>query len=225
VSVLYLIRHGQAGSRDDYDRLGDLGREQATRLGDWLRASGIDFRTAITGGLRRQRETAEAVLGRQADIVDERRNEFNLDHLWEHLAPELRAADPQFSADYDLHHAENTDRRWTPCDVALVRAWTRGAAPGGIESWPAFHARVLSMRAEYEQRFGSGEAIAVFTSATPAAIWCGEALGIDATRTFHLAGVMWNSAFSTIRVRPGELALYSLNNAPHLTEPRLRTFR
>jgi phosphohistidine phosphatase SixA len=39
---LVLIRHGQANSaandEDGYDRLSDLGHQQARWLGDWLRA-------------------------------------------------------------------------------------------------------------------------------------------------------------------------------------------
>lgn len=225
MSILYLIRHGQAGTRADYDRLGDLGLEQSRRLGEWFRAAGIEFTATISGGLRRQRETAEAVLGRAPDTIDERWNEFDLDSLWTHLAPELRASDPQFAADYEQYHADNVDRHWTPCDIALVKAWLSGLASTAVETWPAFHGRVLSMRAEYEQRFGSGESIAVFTSATPSAIWCAEALSLDLLRTSFLAGVMFNSAFSTVRIRPGEIALYSFNNTPHLMEPRLRTFR
>ncbi len=66
MSVLYLIRHGQAGTRENYDSLSELGRRQARLLGEHLR--GIEFAAAYSGSLARQRATAaEALPG--ADII------------------------------------------------------------------------------------------------------------------------------------------------------------
>lgn len=37
MSVIYLVRHGQASfGSDDYDRLSTIGREQAQALGEYL---------------------------------------------------------------------------------------------------------------------------------------------------------------------------------------------
>ena len=41
LSAVYLIRHGQAGPRNDYDRLSDLGQRQAELLGAKLVAQRI----------------------------------------------------------------------------------------------------------------------------------------------------------------------------------------
>ena len=43
MSVLYLIRHGQAGTREHYDTLSELGRAQARLLGEHLAAQGVRF--------------------------------------------------------------------------------------------------------------------------------------------------------------------------------------
>ena len=67
--------------------------------------------------------------------------------------------------------------------------------------------------------------MAVFTSATPTAVWCGSALEVDERRIFRIAGVLYNTSFSTLRLRDEELTLFSLNNTPHLREAWLRTFR
>jgi broad specificity phosphatase PhoE len=59
---IILIRHGQAnsGAKDEesYDRLSDIGHQQATWLGDYLRYHGEEFDRVICGSLRRHRETA-----------------------------------------------------------------------------------------------------------------------------------------------------------------------
>ena len=56
--TVYFIRHGQAGSRQDYDRLSAVGREQSRRIGTWLARRSIRFAQAWSGNLARQRETA-----------------------------------------------------------------------------------------------------------------------------------------------------------------------
>jgi len=70
-----------------------------------------------------------------------------------------------------------------------------------------------------------GQAVAVFSSATPIAVWVGMALGLSGRHIMRLAGVTYNSALTTLHVRNGDLALYSFNGTPHLSQPDLRTFR
>ena len=54
MSVLYLVRHGQAGTREDYDSLSHLGRTQARLLGEYFKAQEISFAAAYSGSLARQ---------------------------------------------------------------------------------------------------------------------------------------------------------------------------
>jgi broad specificity phosphatase PhoE len=99
-----------------------------------------------------------------------------------------------------------------------------GRYPCRTESWAAFGQRVLSARASLAA-YPSGDAVAVFTSATPIAIWVASALGVSNGKIMGLAGVMYNSAVTTMRLRDGDPMLFSFNGVPHLTEPELRTFR
>jgi len=50
-------------------------------------------------------------------------------------------------------------------------------------------------------------------------------LEVDERRIFRIASVLYNTSFSTLRLRENELTLFSMNNTPHLPEPGLRTFR
>src|SRR5258708_3284405 len=228
---LYLIRHGQAGARDNYDLLSSLGQRQARLLGEYFRSAGVSFRAAYAGSMRRQRETAEIVLAEMTDApeirTDARWNEFSLEGLWKTLAPQLLAENEQFARDYHTLHAPhpNIDRVMTSCDVELIRAWIRNHHPcEGVEPWTEFRGRVEASRSDLAG-YGPGESVAVFTSATPTAVWCGSALEVDERRIFRIAGVLGNTSFSTLRLRDGELTLFSLNNTPHLREAALRTFR
>ncbi|MGH9838118.1 MAG: histidine phosphatase family protein [Blastocatellia bacterium] len=58
MSTIYLIRHGQAGTRENYDVLSTLGREQARLLGAHFAERKMGFDSIYAGGLNRQQETA-----------------------------------------------------------------------------------------------------------------------------------------------------------------------
>ncbi len=235
---LYLIRHGQAGTRGHYDELSALGRRQARLLGQYLAGRNIAFQAFVAGGLNRQRQTAQEVWTayREAgvpvpDIVSEPQwNEFDLTAVFGEFAPLLSEADPGFQQRYQelsrtledenspLHHA------WTDCDTQVMRAWMEARFPCRTESWAAFCRRILGCRASLEA-YPPGEAVAVFTSATPIAIWVAAALGISDGHLMRLAGVMYNSAVTTMRLRDDGPVLFTFNGVAHLHEPDLCTFR
>jgi broad specificity phosphatase PhoE len=238
VSSLYLIRHGQAGTRGQYDALSDLGRRQAYLLGQHLAAQKISFKALIAGGLNRQRQTAEQVWRayREAgaaipDIVSEPNwNEFDMTGVFSEFAPLLCQADPRFKQDYEELLRKLEDKHspihqaWTDCDTQAMRAWMEGRYPCRTESWVAFNQRVLSARRSLGG-FQPGDAVAIFTSATPISIWVAAALGVSNGKIMRLAGVMYNSAVTTLRLRDEDLMLFSFNGVPHLPDPPLRTFR
>jgi broad specificity phosphatase PhoE len=222
LSSLYFIRHGQAGTRGHYDALSDLGRRQAYLLGQHLAAQQVPFKAFIAGCLNRQRQTAEEVWRayREAgiavpDIVSE---------------PNWNEADPRFKQDYQelLRKLEDANspihQAWTDCDTQAMRAWMEGRYPCRTESWAAFGQRVLSARGALGA-YQPGDAVAIFTSATPIAIWVAAALGVSNGNIMRLAGVMYNSAVTSMRLRDGDLMLFSFNGLPHLNDPQLRTFR
>jgi broad specificity phosphatase PhoE len=189
------------------------------------------------GALTRQRQTGEAVrraYARAGKPAPEIRteplwNEFDLDQVYRDLAPVLSEADADFRAAYEELRRQARDaaspihRTWSPCDTAVVRAWTEGRHACRGESWAEFQARV-GRGMETLAGYGSGETVAVFTSATPIAISVGRAVEVANGRIMRLAGVMYNSAVSTVRLKDADLTLYTFNSTAHLP-PDLRTFR
>lgn len=238
MSSIYLIRHGQAGRRAQYDELSDTGHLQAYLAGQYLAGQNVRFRALLAGCLNRQQQTAvnfrrayeEAHLDPPEIVSDPRWNEFDMSAVFSEFAPLLAEADPQFKQSYDelfrkledrhspLHHA------WTDCDTQTMVAWMENRFPCRTESWAAFRERILSSRATLAA-YQPGDAVAVFTSACPIAIWVATSLGITDAHIMRLAGVIYNSAISTLRLRDGEATLFSFNGVPHLTETALRTFR
>jgi broad specificity phosphatase PhoE len=233
--LVTLIRHGQAGSRQVYDDLSEIGHEQSRALGEWFGERGVRFDAIVTGGLNRQRITAREMLAAMSaqgiaspvPVVDERWSEFDLDEVYAGIGPLLAGEDEQFRLEYEELRREMADpesaahRAWRNCDVMVVRAWIEGRFQFAGESFADFGARVREALIGLP---GEGH-VAVVTSATPIALSAGFALDLTPRRVMQLAGAQRNSAFAEMDLRPGDPRLISFNNLPHLSEARLRTFR
>ena len=236
MSALYLIRHGQAGTRDDYDRLSTLGHEQTRLLGSYFASQRIPFARLVSGALKRQQETAantiEELRAAGANCpqlsVDPAWNEFDLDDVYRQIAPQIAAVDPEFRQGYEelLRSIESPaaaiHRTHSELDIAVVLSWIANRFPYTGESFHAFAARIHRALEAVKPEPGP---IAVFTSATPTGLAVAAALGLPVERAMRLAGVVYNSSFSTLRLQPDAITLFSFNNIPHLTDARHRTFR
>lgn len=238
MSSLYLIRHGQAGTRGRYDSLSDLGHRQAAQLGDYLAARKVPFKAFFAGGLNRQRQTAEGVwrayraagLPTPEIVSAPSWNEFDMSAVFSEFAALLNEADPDFRREYERLLLKLKDenapehKAWTECDTQTMRAWMQNRFPCRTESWAAFRRRVLSGRQALAE-FQSGDTVAVFTSAAPISIWVAESLAVTDDHVMRLAAVLLNSAVTTMRLRADDLALFSFNGVAHLDDPSHRTFR
>lgn len=241
MSNIYLVRHGQAGTRDAYDRLSDLGRRQAKLLGEYLAGQRLVFSAAYAGSMRRQQETAFEVQAAYQqmevefpEVVSKQEwDEFNLEQIYREIAPRMSADDLGFRQQYeamqqqvrlsDGEPAAAVHRRWLRCDSQIVNAWISGKYPYQGESWDAFRQRVAS---GLEVQNGTHKTnMIVFTSAMPVAIWTGLALDISDHRIMRLAGVLQNSSYSVLRLKADDLRLLTFNAAPHLIDESLRTYR
>jgi broad specificity phosphatase PhoE len=229
-----MVRHGQAGTRERYDSLSDLGHQQASLLGEYFRAQKIEFDTVFSGSLSRQRATAAAALPGVTPVIDPGWNEFDLSQVYAGYAPHLCAADADFRHEYDEMqaavaesrgaHDHPVHRKWNDCDKKIVHAWVESRYPYSGETWPAFVARIHAALDRTMAAMGEGNTI-VFTSATPIGVCSARTLELEDVRGMWLAGVLMNASYTTLRIRGKEMRLFSLNNAPHLNDPPLRTFR
>ncbi len=228
--VLYLVRHGQAGTRENYDSLSPLGRQQAHLLRDHL--AGIEFEAVYSGALHRQRATAEETLPGANIQVDPGWNEFDLAQVYSEYAPHLSAADDDFRREYEEMqvaiqesqgaHGAPVHRRWTDCDKKIIRAWVESRYDYSGETWPNFVSRIHAALDRVRHHEGN---VIVFTSATPIGVCAARTFDLTDYRAMTFASVLMNASYTTLRIRGEEIRLFSLNNAAHLTDPNLRTFR
>jgi broad specificity phosphatase PhoE len=238
MSIIYFIRHAQAGTRDNYDVLSDLGQRQAKLLGEYFAGQGLRFSTVIAGGMQRQQHTAQLVCAALADaeqskaeiVVDERWNEFTLRAVYEGISARMIAESPEFARDFaemqellkrDPHAVRGAAGR---CDAAIIRAWMSNRYPDYEgESWQAFKSRIVSRVQEIPDD-GNDQIIAVFTSATPVAITTSHALELSDEKLLSILGVIANSSVTVTQKNGDDLRLFSFNATPHLDDSN-RTYR
>jgi broad specificity phosphatase PhoE len=220
MSRVLLVRHGQASwDADDYDVLSETGWEQSRALGDSLVARGIKIDAIVRGGMRRHRETAEAVLEEvplRGDVeVDPGWDEF--DHLsvlatlpapWEGPAPSKE----EFQAWF-----EEATHRWTGGEHD----------PDYGETFGSFSGRVGAALRRTAEREGT---TLVVTSGGPIA-WAAASLLSDdisvRTALWHrLNPVCVNSSVTRVVSGRRGLTLVTLNEHSHLDPtPDLLTYR
>ena len=240
MSTLYLVRHGQAGTRTAYDSLSELGKRQARLLGEHFVSQGIQFASACVGALSRQQQTATEIGAAYVDAgisfpavsVDPAWDEFDLSRVYREIAPRLSAEDSEFRREYEEMreqvrisegaHAARIHRKWLPCDTKLVEAWIGGRYPYSGETWNQFRERVAACRSKISD---ARENIVIFTSATPVAICTGLSLEISDERVMRLAGTVYNASYTILRLRKAQLRLFTFNAVPHLAADGLRTHR
>ena len=241
MSNVYLVRHGQAGTRDAYDSLSELGKRQARLLGEHFVSQGIRFASAYVGALLRQQQTAEQVGTAYADAgacfpavnVDPGWDEFDLGRVYREIAPRFCAQDSEFRREYEEMreqvrasagaHGAGIHRKWLPCDTKVVEAWLSGRYPYSGETWEQFRERVAACRLKMPDT--EHENIVVVTSATPVAIWTGLSLEIFDKRVMRLAGAVYNASYTVLRLRKEQLRLFTFNAVPHLAASGLCTHR
>jgi broad specificity phosphatase PhoE len=219
MGVVLLVRHGQASfGADDYDVLSDAGVEQSRVLGRALAGQGVTPYAVVHGAMRRQRDTATAMVEGGGWSVtpelDEGWNEFD------HVAVVAQTLDGR-----DV----GTDRRAFQrlFDEATTR-WSGGEHDDEYaESWPGFLARASDA---LDRAFARDGATIVVSSGGPIA--AAAATLIDPRAPTDAVPRLWN-AFNTVtanasvtRVLEGSTGrrLLSFNEHSHL--PReLVTYR
>jgi broad specificity phosphatase PhoE len=235
---VYLIRHGQAGSRDNYDVLSDAGRDQAKRLGRHLAASEPPFSAMFAGGMNRQQLTAEIACEAMAEagakpppiVTDARWNEFSLASVYRGLAPLMVQEYPEFARDLEeMKEALRLDPHATRgaagrCDAAVFRAWIENRYPDyDGESWISFSSRIIECASDVDRITEAGP-VAVFTSATPITILTAAALGLPDQNLLRIAGALYNSSITVLRQSKDGNRLSTFNSVQHLPSDH-RTFR
>jgi broad specificity phosphatase PhoE len=205
MGLVLLVRHGQASfGADDYDVLSEAGHRQSRVLGEWLARSGLEPRAVLHGAMRRQRDTAVAMVEASgwpvAPEPDVGWDEFD------HIGVISRSPEPA----QDLHDRRAFQRTF---EDATAR-WSGGSFDHEYdETWPDFVGRIGAALERACERDG---ATVVVTSGGPIAAACATLVDPDASPAEIPR--LWNH-FNTVTVNSGVTRVLVGS-----TGPRLLTF-
>jgi broad specificity phosphatase PhoE len=226
MSVIYLVRHGQASfGAADYDELSDTGHEQARLAGLSLTQRGATPQLLVRGDLLRHKETAAAAAdaaGWGAEVlVDRGWDEF--DHL-----DVLSVVDPRYGRHGELTAAVTGDndpqKAFQAVFETAVEEWVRGTA-SYTESFQAFGERVAAAFARLVDRLGPRDTAVVFSSSGPIALVAATALSLEPPAFARLNRVSVNGAITKVLWGARGLSLLTFNGHAHVEQAGLITYR
>lgn len=215
MSQVTLVRHGQAnsGSNDEhgYDKLSDLGHQQAGWLGAYFASIGEEFDRVYSGTLIRHRETA-AAMGFPDPVQDARLNEVAYFDLSAKMHAQMGIKPPENREEFIEH-------------LPLVfTAWKEGQIKDTLETYAQFEDRVDSVL--HEIAAGEGRAL-VCTSGGWISMAIKVAMGLELGPMARLALTIMNSSVHQLHPVGAGLTLTKFNGIPHLADPdrqHARTF-
>lgn len=209
MSHITLIRHGQANAQatteEDYDRLSDLGHQQARWLGTHLHATRNQHTRLYSGTLRRHRETAEAMDTGLTRIEDPRLNEMEYFTMAQAMREEHGIEIPEDPTGFVTHLPQ------------LLAAWQNDRIEGAPERFAQFEHRVTDALREIGE--GDGPALVV-TSGGLIAMTMRLHLGLDVEGMARIALAIMNSSMHRLFPIGGtQWSPVLFNAVPHLEHP------
>jgi broad specificity phosphatase PhoE len=207
MSFITLVRHGQANSsaRDEgsYDRLSELGWQQARWLGGYFEQTGEKFARVYSGTLRRHVETVEGICPASLaePVQDARLNELAYFDMAQLMQAQHGIAIPGDREEFILHLPQ------------LLTLWRDGALQDAPESWQSFETRVTEALTEIAD--GEGRALVV-TSGGLIGMAMRVIMQLELKAMAHLCLAIENSSLHRIQPLATGLAMTQFNALPHL---------
>ncbi len=224
MSVMYLIRHGQASfGAENYDMLSPRGIEQSRILGGHLIDAGILPDAIYTGRMARQKDTEKEVRERyrqigcslpQAEVL-EGLDEFDSSAIMLSQWPHLLKADPLL-AEHLPRIYENKDSFKLIFEGAMLR-WVAGISDSPeVESWKDFSSRVSSAIVRIMKEQDRGRTIFIFTSGGPIAAAMQFALSLSPEAAIRLNWQVINTSYTKFMYNAERITLACFNCSSHL---------
>lgn len=205
MAEILLVRHGQANSkaRDEasYDQLSSTGAQQATWLGEWLRATNGHFDRVYSGDLNRQRDTASAMGFKDKLQIDTRWNEMDYFGLSQQMNDQHGLPFPNKPDDFAEHAPQ------------LFRAWQDGRIDRPRESFFEFETRIAAALTDVAE---PGGRVLVVTSAGVIGGLAKHVLGLDTDGMVKIILHTANSSTHRVEVISGQPFLNGFNGMAHL---------
>jgi len=236
MSILYLIRHGQASfGTSDYDALSDRGRHQARFLGAFFLKAGIRFDACWSGTLKRQQQTLEVVRDRFLDAGLElplptetaSLDEYDYEAVLRALVPIIEKEDPAFISDVSRMLSDR--QAFQKVFGRVMTRWASGRdTADNLPRWSSFAEGVTTGIRDIIDRSDRSSHIAVFTSGGPIGAMVGSVMGLAAEDTVALSWQLVNASVTRFKFSDRRISLATFNEQGHLErkgESGLITYR
>lgn len=203
---LWLVRHGQAAfATGDYDRLTDLGWQQARWLGQHLAHVGTPFDRICAGTLRRQQETATAITESIGGNVE------TIPGFEEYDAHTLMDKAGHGDQDPNMSRREHFRRL-----RGVLHDWSLGQAEGS-ETWEAYNTRAHTAVAQATD-IDRGRVLVASSGGTIALILM-QSIGLSVEQMIEFNLQCRNSSITRLVFAGPRVYVNMFNAIPHLERP------
>lgn len=208
MSEIIMVRHGQAqtGAKDEasYDKLSDLGHQQAAWLGDYWADFG-QFDNVLSGTMRRQIETGRSLgLAGVKYVQDERLNEMDYFGLAAFLKQHNDLAVPTSQEEFQTHVRD------------VLGAWSRAEVGDDLESYVDFRGRILDCVREVAE---SSERTVIVSSTGVIATLMAVALDLNMARKTDIFLKIAHTSVHRFEIVGDDVRLIQFCATPHLDVP------
>lgn len=215
MTEIILVRHGQANNQatdeEGYDRLSDLGRQQARWLGAHFAATNPHFDQVITGTMRRQVDTARE-MGMEITAQNPCLNELSYFALSQSAEAHHRIPAPRDAHEFAAYLPQ------------VIDLWTRGELPEVPERFDDFCLRSSGLIDDLCKAKGR---VLLVTSGGVISVLMRHALALGNEGLTKMMLQVMNSSVHRLHFVHGALTVGQFNAVPHLDAPEradARTF-
>ena len=226
MSLVYLIRHGQASAHAaDYDQLSPLGYTQSKAI-QKICTEKISFDHVWIGPRKRHRQTyEEAMLPHwPTPIMKPWLDEFPAHEIMEQGMPTLKGTPLQEHVERIQKQVGTGGPDYLVVLQHLCDEWIEGKLVlQDVESGTAYLERIKHGVSEIKKELSLGKNIVIFSSAGAISSLVGESQHAHPKLALRNAWAVYNAAISVLRIHKKELMMASFNWIEHVTESQ-RTF-
>jgi broad specificity phosphatase PhoE len=229
MGVIYVVRHGQAAfGTENYDQLTEIGFAQTRLLGAYFAKRKIHFDAVFTGTLRRQIETADAILESHPELSASAReiipglDEYKPEAILTALTGETPVMMAAGAARRDPLVVREHFRLLREALLAWAEDRTR---PVDMMPFAKFQDGAVGALIEARQRFPDGHVLVVSSGGAIGAM-VAQVLNAPAGTAVELNLRIRNSSLTEFASTPRRHHLVSFNGLPHLDtgDPSLVTY-
>ncbi|MFT5136265.1 MAG: broad specificity phosphatase PhoE [Arenicella sp.] len=219
--TIYLVRHGQASfGQENYDQLSELGKQQASHLGENWQARLTGFDAVALGSMHRHRQTAElclAEMGQNLDsvdaVIDSGWNEYDHQNILAQLRPELATA---ASTEAFVAQQDNPKQAFAQIFTDGVSRWVDGQYNDDyLESWSQFKQRIHNSLKQLIQKNSDKKNIAVFTSGGPISLISQHLLGVPEQNLMQMNWTLVNCGVTKLVATDSGIFVSTLSQHVH----------